>query len=146
MIKICSLGRQGGGLYFFQEHLTFFFFVIKKKIFFWLQWVFVALCGLSLVAVHGGYSSWWREGFSLQCPLLWSTSGRAQQLCVSLVVLWPMETQFTDQGLNPHPLRWKAVLTTGPPEKFLFYCILIQQSFLLVYVFMSEIFLYPLFS
>ena len=31
----------------------------------WLCWVFVALCGLSLVAGRGGYSSLWCRGFSL---------------------------------------------------------------------------------
>ena len=37
---------------------------------FCLRWVFVALRGLSLVAVSGGYSSLPCEGFSLQWLLL----------------------------------------------------------------------------
>ena len=44
---------------------------------FWLCWVFVALCGLSLVGAHRGCSSFWCEGFSLQWfLLLWSTGSR----------------------------------------------------------------------
>ena len=39
---------------------------LKKILFiFWLYWVFLA-CGLSLVAVSGGYSSVWCAGFLLQ--------------------------------------------------------------------------------
>ena len=35
----------------------FFFFIFQKKfIYFWLCWVFIAVRGLSLVAVSGGYS------------------------------------------------------------------------------------------
>ena len=98
-------------MYFFQEHLTFFFF------FFWFQWVFVAPCWLSLVAVSGAYSSLWCEGFSLQCPLLWSTSGRAQSLwCVSLVALWPMGSSWSmDPTLVPGLAG--GFLTTGQPWK-----------------------------
>ena len=32
------------------------FFFLNKFIYFWLRWVFVAVRGLSLVAVRGGYS------------------------------------------------------------------------------------------
>ena len=39
-------------------------------IYFWLCWVFVAVCGLSLVAASGGYSSLRCMGFSLQWLLL----------------------------------------------------------------------------
>ena len=59
-----------------------FFFLIFKKIFyfylfiyFWLRWVFVAACGLSLVAVSGGYSSLRCAGFSLQWLLLLRSTG-----------------------------------------------------------------------
>ena len=41
--------------------------------FFWPYWVFVALCGLSLIAASGGYSLLRCTGFSLQWLLLWST-------------------------------------------------------------------------
>ena len=47
----------------------FFFFCINLFIlfmYFWLCWVFVAVRGLSLVVVRGGYSSLRCAGFSLQ--------------------------------------------------------------------------------
>ena len=34
--------------------------------YFWLCWVFFAMCGLSLVVASGGYSLLWRAGFSLR--------------------------------------------------------------------------------
>ena len=42
------------------------FFKINLFIYFWLRWVFIAVHGLSLVAVSGGYSSLWCAGFSWQ--------------------------------------------------------------------------------
>ena len=42
---------------------------------FWLCWVFVAMCGLSLVAVSGGYSSLRCAGFSLSWLLLLRSTG-----------------------------------------------------------------------
>ena len=42
----------------------YLFFGIYLFIYFWLCWVFVAACGLSLVATSGGYSSLWCTGFS----------------------------------------------------------------------------------
>ena len=45
--------------------------------YFWLHWVFIAACGLSLVAESGGYSLLWCTGSSLQwLPLLQSTGSR----------------------------------------------------------------------
>ena len=49
---------------------------LKKKFFFWLQWVFVAASGLSLVEASGGYSLLQCLGFSLRWLLLWSTDSR----------------------------------------------------------------------
>ena len=47
-----------------------FFFFFKRRfnlfIYFWLHWVFVAECGLSLVVASGGYSSLRCVGFSLR--------------------------------------------------------------------------------
>ena len=70
------------------------FYFIYLFVCFWLHWVFVAVHGLSLVAVSRGYSSLQCAGFSLQwLLLLWSMGSRhagfsscgtrAQQL-------WPM--------------------------------------------------------
>ena len=48
-------------------------------IYLWLCWVFVAACGLSLVAASGGHSSLRCMGFSLRWLLLLrSTGSRAQ--------------------------------------------------------------------
>ena len=48
-----------------------------KFIYFWLHWVFVAACGLSLVAASGGFSLLWCMGFSLRwLLLLWSMGSR----------------------------------------------------------------------
>ena len=58
------------------------FFIFNKLIlfiYFWLHWLFVAGCGLSLVASSGGHSSLWCAGFSmLWLLLLRSTGSRAQ--------------------------------------------------------------------
>ena len=43
--------------------------------YFWLHWVFVAVCGLSLVAASGGYSSLRCAGSSLQWLLLLQSTG-----------------------------------------------------------------------
>ena len=47
------------GVCFLWVFLWFFF------LFFWLCWVFVAACGLSLVAASGGYSLLWCVHFSM---------------------------------------------------------------------------------
>ena len=56
-------------------HKSFFSFFNKLFIYFWLRWVFVAVRGLSLVAVSGGYSSLWCAGFSLRWLLLLRSTG-----------------------------------------------------------------------
>ena len=48
-------------------------------VYLWLQWVFVAACGLSLVAVSGGSSSLWCAGFSLWWLLLLQSKGSRAQ-------------------------------------------------------------------
>ena len=54
-----------------------FFKKINLFIYFWLHWVFVAACGLSLVAASGGYSLLQGVGFSLRwLLLLWSMGSR----------------------------------------------------------------------
>ena len=55
--------------------LSFFFFFINLFINFWLRWVFLAACGLSLVAASGGYSSLRRAGSSLRWLLLLQSTG-----------------------------------------------------------------------
>ena len=51
------------------------FLKINQFIYLWLCWVFVAACGLSLVAASGGYSSSRCAGFSLQWLLLLRSMG-----------------------------------------------------------------------
>ena len=43
--------------YCFSFFLNNFFIDLFIFIYFWLRWVFVAACGLSVVTVSGGYSS-----------------------------------------------------------------------------------------
>ena len=53
----------------------FFFIHLFYFIYFWLCWVFIAVCGLSLVVVNGGYSSMQCTGFSLWWLLLLRSTG-----------------------------------------------------------------------
>ena len=56
----------------------FFFFLINLFIlfiYFWLHWVFIAVRGLSLVTVSGGYSLLWCTGFSLRWLFLLRSMG-----------------------------------------------------------------------
>ena len=50
--------------------ILFLFIYLFIYYFFWLHWVFIAECRLSLVAASWGYSSLWCVGFSLQWLLL----------------------------------------------------------------------------
>ena len=54
---------------------TFFKNLFILFIYFWLRWVFIAACRLSLVAVSGGYSSLQCAGFSLWWLLLLRSMG-----------------------------------------------------------------------
>ena len=64
-------------VYFNRNLFLLFIYLFILFIDFWLCWVFVAACGLSLVAASGGYSLLWCTGFSLQwLLLLWSTGSR----------------------------------------------------------------------
>ena len=59
-------------------YLCLFFFYINLFIlfiYFWLHWVFVAGCGLSLVAESGGYCSLRCAGFSLWWLLFLQSTG-----------------------------------------------------------------------
>ena len=58
--------------YFMGYNVSFIFykFIFYLFIYFWLHWVFVAACRLSLVTVSRGYSSLRCAGFSLRWLLL----------------------------------------------------------------------------
>ena len=61
------------GLFFI--FFCFVYLFTYLLIYFWLCWVFLAACRLSLVAASGGYSSLLCAGFSLQCLLLLQSMG-----------------------------------------------------------------------
>ena len=64
------MAHLGLGHPFFKKNLFIYLF------YFWLHWVFVAACGLSLVAARTGYSSLQCASFSLRWLLLESTGSR----------------------------------------------------------------------
>ena len=91
-------------------------------VYFWLHWVFFAVCQLSLVAAGGGYSPLWCVGFSLWWLLLSQSTGSRHVDFSSCHTLWHVGSVvvahglscsaacgiFTDQGSNPCPLHWQA--------------------------------------
>ena len=65
----------------FLNHLVNLVHLLQSCFFYWLRWVFVAACGLSLVAASRGYSLLQCMGFSLRWLLLLrSTGSRARGL------------------------------------------------------------------
>ena len=112
-----------------------FFFNLKKFfkfIYFRLRWVFIAVCGLSLVVVSGGYSSLRCAGFLLRWLLLWSTGSRCTGF--SSCGTWALEHGLSSCGARAQLLRgmWDlpgpglepvspalagGFLTTAPPGK-----------------------------
>ena len=72
-ILIKSKGESIPNVYIYQSSKMIVFLFL----FFWLCWVFVAVCGLSLAAATRGYSSLRCAGFSLRwLLLLWSMGSR----------------------------------------------------------------------
>ena len=70
--------------------LFFFNFLNLFFIYFWLCWVFVAACGLSLVVASGGCSSLQCMGFSLQWLLLLRSTG-SRHVGFSSCGMWAQE-------------------------------------------------------
>ena len=71
-----SLFHKRSVSYFYSYKSLFYFFnLFILFIQFWLCWVFVAGCGLSLVAASGGYSPLQCTGFSLRWLLLLQSTG-----------------------------------------------------------------------
>ena len=81
-------------------------------IYFWLHWVFIAACGLSLVVVSRGFSLWQCMDFSLRwllsCCRAWTLGTLAQWIllrgsracalqlwCMSLAALWHVGYSWT---------------------------------------------------
>ena len=99
--------------------LCFTSFHLKKN-YVWLFWVFIAVCGLSLVVVSGSSSSCSGQasrcdGFLLRSPDSRHASSEvvAHRLSSSLAC-----GIFPDQRSNPHPLHLAGrFLTPGPAGK-----------------------------
>ena len=116
-------------------------FFIYLFIYFWLCWVFIVACGLSLVAVSRGYSSLRCAGFSLRwLLLLWSTGSRHTGFsscglralehrlssCGTRASLLRSMWDLLGPGLEPvSPALAGRFLTTAPPGKSLFHYFLI---------------------
>ena len=91
---------------FFLNKLFIYLFI-----YLWLHWVFVAVRGLSLVAVSRGYSSLRCTGFSLRWLLLLQSTGCRR--AGSVVVAHGLSGFaacgiFPDQGSNLCALHWQA--------------------------------------
>ena len=118
---------------FLGELRIYSFFKKIYFIYFWLHWVFVAACGLSLVAASRGHSSLWCAGLSLRWPLsLQSTGSRraGPSSCGtrgSAVVAHRLSCSsahgiLPDQGSNPCPPHWQAdsqpLRHQGSPQRY----------------------------
>ena len=134
-------------LYYNKTHGEIFFFLINLFIYlfiyFWLHWVFVAACRLSLVAASGGYSSLRCVGFSLGwLLLLWSTGSRrmgfsscgSQGLerrlssCGARAWLLCGMWDLPGPGLEPgSPALAGGFLTTAPPGKPLMVRLIVEK-------------------
>ena len=92
-------------------HALFFFFNVYIFIYFWLCWVFIAACRLSLVAASGGYSSLQCSGFSLRWVLLLRSigsrhTGSVVAVCrLSSCGSWALEHRLSSCGTQAQWLR-----------------------------------------
>lgn len=100
-----------------------FFFLIKLKNFcsFFLCQVFVATCGLSLVAVNSGYSVFAVDSFSLRWLLLFQaralghagfssrSTGAPQVRCVHLVAPRKEESSWTRNQAHIPCISWQIL-------------------------------------
>ena len=126
---------------------TFLFYFIFKMyvcMYVWLRWVFIAACGLSLVVVSGGYSSFQCTGFSLWwLLLLWSTGSRRVGFsrcgsralerrlssCGARALLLRSMWDLPGTGLEPvSPALAGGFLTTVPPGKSLHFCFICKVN------------------
>ena len=106
----------------------------------WLCWIFVAVCGLSLVSESGGYS------LVMICRLLMVASLAVehslqnvwvQQLQLSgLVASQHVASQFLNQGLNPLPCIDRWILNHWMPREVMHIRFLILNT--AVYVINSQ--------
>ena len=106
---------------FLGELRIYSFFKKIYFIYFWLHWVFVAACGLSLVAASRGHSSLWCAGLSLRWPLsLQSTGSRraGPSSCGTQAQLLLSTWDSPGPGLESmSPALAGGLPTTAPPGK-----------------------------
>ena len=114
---------------------------IHLFIYFWLCRVFVAACGLSLVAESGGYSSLRCAGLSMQWPLLLRSMGSmragsavtARRLSSCGVRAQPLRSMWDPPrpGLEPvSPALAGGLPTTAPPGRSLLSLLIFSFCFL----------------
>ena len=60
---------------------------LSSRIYFWLCWVFVAVCGLSLVLANGGFSLWWLHSLQSMGRRVYGLSVRFLSFLVELLVV-----------------------------------------------------------
>ena len=116
--------------YLFYSFLKFFIYF--NLFYFWLCWVFIAVHGLSLVAVSGGYSLLQCAGFSLWWLLLLQSMGsRCTGLSSCGMQAWLLRGMWDlpGPGLEPvSPALAGGFLTTASPGKpyfWAFYSVLL---------------------
>ena len=89
------------GVIIFSVVLLFFIILFLNKfiyfIYFWLHWVFIAVCGLSPVVARGGYSLLWCTGFSLWWLLLLRSTG-SRWAGFSSCGSWALEHRLSSCG------------------------------------------------
>ena len=105
----------------------FLFFIIYFIYLFWLRWVFVAVCGLSLVAASGGFSCCgaWALGARASVVVLHGLSScgsraleRRLSSCGAQAYLLRGMWDLPGPGLEPvSPALTGRFLTTAPPGK-----------------------------
>ena len=85
-----------------------FIYFLNLFIYFWLCWVFIAVRGLSLVAVSRGYSSLWCAGFSLRWLLLLQSTG-SRRMGFSSCSTWAQQLWLTGSRVQAQQL-WRTGL------------------------------------
>ena len=134
------------------------FFKINLFIYFWLCWVFVAVCGLPLVAASGGHSSLRCAGFALRWLLpLRTTDSRHLGFCSCGLRALECRLSSCDAraqllrsiwdpsgpGLEPmSPALAGGLPTTAPSGKFLYWCfdsISIWPAFLTIFQYVTKL-------
>ena len=118
------------------------FHYLKKINYFWVCWVFLALCELFLVAESLDYSSLWYMGFLLLWPLLLPSIGsRLVSLasCGAQALLLRGMWSLSSPGTEPmSPALSGGFLSTAPPGRS-FYSFL---KLIFIYVLIPHL-LYP---